>query len=86
MLIRSVINRTTAVVHERFEVERVKAALEGGEVTLVSLVPTMLARLREAGLREAPSLRAVALGGGPCRPTCSSGRADTGSPCARCTG
>ena len=31
-----------------------------GEVTLVSLVPTMLARLRDAGLREAPGLRAVA--------------------------
>jgi o-succinylbenzoate---CoA ligase len=65
VLIRSVINRTTAVVHERFEVERVKATLEAGEVTLASLVPTMLVRLREAGLRRAPGLRAIALGGGP---------------------
>jgi o-succinylbenzoate---CoA ligase len=65
VLIRSVINRTTAVVHERFDVARVKHALEAGEVTLASLVPTMLARLRDAGLREAPSLRAIALGGGP---------------------
>jgi o-succinylbenzoate---CoA ligase len=65
VLIRCVINRTTAVIHERFDVERVKGTLEAGEVTLASLVPTMLARLRETGLREAPGLRAIALGGGP---------------------
>ena len=80
VLIRSVINRTTAVVHERFEVERVKAALEGGEATLVSLVPTMLARLREAGLRETPNLRAVALGGGPAAPDLLEWAARTGIP------
>jgi O-succinylbenzoic acid--CoA ligase len=68
VLIRSVVNRTTAIVHERFDVQRVRAALEGGEATLASLVPTMLARLREAGLSAAPGLRAVALGGGPAAP------------------
>jgi O-succinylbenzoic acid--CoA ligase len=65
VLIRSVINKTTVVLHERFDVERVRATFEAGEVTLASLVPTMLARLRDAGLREAPGLRAIALGGGP---------------------
>jgi o-succinylbenzoate---CoA ligase len=65
VLVRSAINRTTAVVHERFDVERVRATLEAGEATLASLVPTMLVRLREAGLRHAPGLRAIALGGGP---------------------
>jgi O-succinylbenzoic acid--CoA ligase len=65
VLIRCAIARTTAVLHERFDAERVKAALEAGEVTLASLVPTMLVRLREAGLRAAPGLRAIALGGGP---------------------
>jgi O-succinylbenzoic acid--CoA ligase len=65
VLIRSVINGTTAVVHERFDATQVKAALEAGDITLASLVPTMLARLREAGLRHAPGLRAIALGGGP---------------------
>jgi O-succinylbenzoic acid--CoA ligase len=65
VLIRSVINRTTVVLHERFEAERVKAVLEAGEVTLASLVPTMLQRLRDAGLSRAPMLRAIALGGGP---------------------
>jgi O-succinylbenzoic acid--CoA ligase len=68
VLLRSVINRTTAVVHERFDARRVKAALEAGEVSLASLVPTMLGRLRDAGLRAAPGLRAVALGGGPIAP------------------
>jgi o-succinylbenzoate---CoA ligase len=65
VLIRSVLNRTTAVLHERFDVERVKSTFEAGEVSLASLVPTMLVRLREAGLRKAPGLRAIALGGGP---------------------
>jgi O-succinylbenzoic acid--CoA ligase len=65
VLIRCAVNRTTALLHERFDTERVKRALEGGEVTLASLVPTMLVRLREAGLASAPGLRAIALGGGP---------------------
>jgi len=68
VLIRSVIHRTTVVLHERFETERVKATLEAGEVTLASMVPTMLQRLREAGLGQTPGLRAIALGGGPIAP------------------
>ena len=65
VLIRSVINRTAVVLHEGFDADRVRATLEAGEVTLASLVPTMLTRLRAAGLRRAPGLRAIALGGGP---------------------
>jgi o-succinylbenzoate---CoA ligase len=65
VLIRCTVNRTTAVLHERFDTQRVKRTLEGGEVTLASLVPTMLVRLREAGLAGAPRLRAIVLGGGP---------------------
>jgi O-succinylbenzoic acid--CoA ligase len=65
VLIRSVINHTAVVLHERFDVDRVRATLEAGEATLASLVPTMLVRLRAAGLRRAPGLRAIALGGGP---------------------
>jgi O-succinylbenzoic acid--CoA ligase len=65
ILVRSAIRGTTAVLHERFDPARVRAVLEAGEVTLVSLVPTVLARLRDAGLRTAPGLRAVVLGGGP---------------------
>ena len=65
ILLRSAIYATSALVHERFEAERVRSALEQGTVTLASLVSTMLHRLREAGLERAPGLRAVLLGGGP---------------------
>jgi len=65
ILLRCAIYATTAVVHERFEVDRVRTVLEHGEVTLASFVSTMLHRLREAGLETAPGLRAVLLGGGP---------------------
>jgi o-succinylbenzoate---CoA ligase len=40
----------------------------GERITLVSLVPTMLARLLDAGLREPPALRWALLGGGPIPP------------------
>ena len=80
VLIRSVLNHTTAVIHERFDVQRVRATLEAGEVTLVSLVPTMLSRLRDAGLHRAPGLRAVALGGGPVPPGLLAWAAEAGIP------
>ena len=68
--LRSVIYGTTVVLHERFDVERVRDALldPNERVTLVSLVPTMLGRLLDAGLREPPTLRRVLLGGGPIPP------------------
>ncbi|MGO9319228.1 MAG: AMP-binding protein, partial [Solirubrobacteraceae bacterium] len=65
ILLRSAIYATTAVVHERFESERVLHALRAGEATLVSLVATTLARLLDAGLRHPPSLRCALTGGGP---------------------
>jgi o-succinylbenzoate---CoA ligase len=65
ILLRSAIYATTAVVHERFEAERVLAALQGGEATLVSLVATTLARLLDAGLEHPPALRCALTGGGP---------------------
>jgi O-succinylbenzoic acid--CoA ligase len=80
VLVRCAINRTTAVIHERFDTERVKQALESGEVTLASLVPTMLVRLRDAGLTRAPGLRAIVLGGGPVPPGLLHWAEDTGIP------
>jgi o-succinylbenzoate---CoA ligase len=65
ILLRSAIYGTTAVLHDGFNARAVEQELESGSVTLISLVPTMLARLRDAGLREAPALRAALLGGGP---------------------
>ena len=62
---RSAIYATTVVAEPGFDARRVKDLLEAGEATLASLVPTMLARLRDAGLERAPRLRALLLGGGP---------------------
>ena len=64
ILTRSAIYGTAAVVRP-FAVEPVAEALENGDITLASLVPTMLRRLADAGLESAPALRAALLGGGP---------------------
>jgi o-succinylbenzoate---CoA ligase len=61
---RSVIYGTTAVVHERFDTEHVLEALMAPDgPTIVSLVPTTLQRLLDAGLRYPPNLRWALLGG-----------------------
>jgi O-succinylbenzoic acid--CoA ligase len=65
ILTRSAIYGTCAVIHERFDAERMRESLESGEATLVSVVATMLRRLRAAGLSRAPALRAALVGGGP---------------------
>jgi O-succinylbenzoic acid--CoA ligase len=72
ILMRSVIHGTTAVVHERFDLELALRALgcgNGGEspapVTAVSLVATTLSRLLDAGLRRPAALRFALVGGGP---------------------
>ncbi|HWF53522.1 MAG TPA: AMP-binding protein [Solirubrobacteraceae bacterium] len=68
--IRSVIYGTTGVLHGRFDTEAVLAELMNHErrITIVSLVPTMLARLLDAGLQRPPTLRWALLGGGPIAP------------------
>ena len=67
ILLRSTLYATTVVLHERFDTEAVLAELMNPEraITLVSLVPTMLARLLDAGLERPPTLRWALLGGGP---------------------
>ncbi len=65
VLLRCALAGATAVLAERFDAAAVKRQLEHGEVALASLVPTMLARLRDAGLTRAPGLRTILLGGGP---------------------
>jgi len=68
ILVRCARAGTTAVLHERFSAARVVRSLEAGQITLASLVPTMLRRVREAGLGNAPALRSLVLGGGPIPP------------------
>ncbi len=68
--IRSAVYGTTVLLHERYDTDRALSALmdPAQRVTLVSLVPTMLSRLLDAGFREPPTLRRVLLGGGPIPP------------------
>jgi O-succinylbenzoic acid--CoA ligase len=65
ILTRTAFYGASAIVHERFDVDAARESLESGEATVVSLVATMLRRLRDAGLERAPSLRAALVGGGP---------------------
>jgi O-succinylbenzoic acid--CoA ligase len=65
VLLRSAIYATTAIVHERFEVDRVLHDLGAKRVTVVSLVATTLARLLDAGLERPAALRCGLTGGGP---------------------
>jgi O-succinylbenzoic acid--CoA ligase len=74
IVMRSAIYGTTALVHERFDTERVLDALMDDGPTMVSLVPTTLQRLLDAGLRQPPTLRWALLGGAPA-PNALQGRA-----------
>jgi o-succinylbenzoate---CoA ligase len=66
IVLRSAICATTAIVQERFDAERVLYELMRPDgVTVVSLVPTTLQRLLDAGLRRPPALRWALLGGAP---------------------
>jgi o-succinylbenzoate---CoA ligase len=83
IVLRSAIYATTALVHERFETERVLTALAGREgATVVSLVPTTLQRLLDAGLRDPPALRWALLGGAPAPPALQGRAAAAGVPVA----
>ena len=67
ILMRSAIYGTTAIVHERFDTDQALAELRG-DATVVSLVPTTLARLLDAGLERPPALRCALIGGAPIPP------------------
>jgi O-succinylbenzoic acid--CoA ligase len=68
ILLRSAIYATTAVIHPRFETDRVAHALQHEEITHISVVATMLQRLLDAGLSDPPKLRCALAGGGPVAP------------------
>jgi o-succinylbenzoate---CoA ligase len=66
VVLRSVLMATTAVIAPPpFDEQAVAAQLRDGGITIVSLVPTQLQRLLDAGVTPGPSLRRVLLGGGP---------------------
>jgi o-succinylbenzoate---CoA ligase len=82
--IRSAIYATTLVLHGRFDTEAVLSELmdPARRITMVSLVPTMLARLLDAGLERPPTLRWALLGGGPTAPALLDRAATAGVPVA----
>ena len=83
IVMRSAIYATTAIVHERFDTDRVLDALVQEEgPTIVSLVPTTLQRLLDAGLREPPALRWALLGGAPATTALQGRAAAAGVPVA----
>ena len=78
VVLRGEVTGTPVTVHERFDVAAVAAA--AGACTLVSLVPTQLLRLLDAGA-PVDRFRAVLLGGGPVRPGLSGPRDRRGRHC-----
>jgi len=64
-LVRSTLYGTTTVVQRSFDADATARVLAAHDVTGVSLVPTMLSRLLDAGWTPPPSLRFVLLGGAP---------------------
>src|SRR5919197_5114824 len=64
IVMRSVIYGTAVALHDGFDVDRVAEDLERGEVSVVSLVSTMLVRLLEAQV-DLSRARAILVGGGP---------------------
>jgi O-succinylbenzoic acid--CoA ligase len=87
VLLRSLIYGTTAhVLPAPFDAQRATAALMEGGVTLASLVPTMLARMLDAGLAHPPALRCVLLGGAPSDPALLARAAAAGVPVAQTYG
>ena len=79
ILVRSTIYATTVVLHERFGAEAAADEI-ATRATLVSVVPTTLARLLDAGLRHPPRLRAALVGGAPIPDTLLSQAAAAGVP------
>ena len=66
ILVRSAVSNQPVTVLERFDAERVLEALARERCTLLSLVPTMLVRLLDAGgLEPLLRARAILLGGAP---------------------
>jgi O-succinylbenzoic acid--CoA ligase len=86
ILTRSVVYGTSVLLHERFDARRAVTAVMEEGVTLVSVVPTMLARMLDAGLREPPALRWALVGGAPLAPSLRARAEDAGVPVAESYG
>jgi len=84
ILFRSCLYGTTVVLHDGFDADAVLTSLAIENISLVSLVPTMLERLLRRGLARvaAPALRLVLLGGAAAPPALLADSAAVGLPVA----
>jgi O-succinylbenzoic acid--CoA ligase len=83
ILFRAAIGGTRVLFMPRFQAEAVARLMASGTVTLVSLVPTMLARVLAAYPgRFSPRLRAVLIGGAACPPALAAEARARGLPVA----
>jgi len=73
ILTKSVLTGASVVLHKRFDAETVSRSIDEQQITLLSLVPTMLQRLVDVRLakkkRRVSSLRAILIGGASCSKT-----------------
>ncbi|HZT95660.1 MAG TPA: o-succinylbenzoate--CoA ligase [Chloroflexota bacterium] len=67
ILLRSLVYGVSVVAQDRFDPERVNHEIDKGEITMVSVVSTMLKRMLDlrGSRRYSDALRCVLLGGGP---------------------
>lgn len=80
ILYRTLRAGATAVVHAGFDVDAVARALTGRRITHVSLVPAMLAKLLDAAVPPAPSLRMALIGGAALAPALEERAREAGWP------
>ena len=80
ILTRCLLARRATVLATDDDAAGLLATLGRERVTLVSLVPTLLARLLDLGAPPPPALRAVLLGGAPASPALLDRAADRGWP------
>jgi O-succinylbenzoic acid--CoA ligase len=84
--VRAAIMGTTAIVHDGWDTELVLRSLHDDAITIVSVVPTTLARLLDAGLQRPAHLRCALVGGGPVDPELMSRAKAAGVPVAQTYG
>lgn len=84
VVFRSCLYGTAIVLHERFDLDAFNASLERDQITLTSLVPTMLHRLLalRKGQPWPPSLRHILLGGAAATPELLAAAMASGAPVA----
>jgi O-succinylbenzoic acid--CoA ligase len=80
ILVRCLVARATLAVAGPFETRRTIDAIARARPTHLSLVPTMLGRLLDAGWMPPPELRAILLGGAACPPRLLARAIEAGLP------